>query len=79
MAVERVSTASYFDVLDRILDKGIVIEAWMRVSVSGIDLITLEAHVIVASLDTYVRHWPTSGGTAGMAGQSMVFSGVIDP
>jgi hypothetical protein len=42
------------DVLDHVLDKGIVIDAWVRVSVVGIDLVTVEARVIVASIDTYV-------------------------
>jgi len=43
-------------VLERVLDKGIVIDAWMRVSVAGIDLITVEARVVVASIDTYLRY-----------------------
>jgi gas vesicle structural protein len=43
-------------VLDRILDKGIVIDAWVRVSLVGIDLITVEARVVVASIDTYLRY-----------------------
>jgi hypothetical protein len=42
------------DVLDRVLDKGIAFDAWTRISVAGIDLITVEAHVIVASIDTYL-------------------------
>src|SRR5947207_696287 len=44
------------DVLDRILDKGIVIDAWVRVSLVGIDLITVEARVVVASIDTYLKY-----------------------
>jgi len=48
--------ASMIDVLDRVLDKGIVIDAWMRVSVAGLDLITVEARVVVASIETYLRH-----------------------
>jgi hypothetical protein len=43
------------DVLDRILDKGIVIDAWVRVSLSGIDFLIVEARVVVASLETYLR------------------------
>lgn len=42
------------DVLDRVLDKGIVIEASVRMSAVGIDLITVDARVVVASFDTYV-------------------------
>lgn len=47
---------STIDVLDRVLDKGIVIDAWLRVSVAGINLITLQARVLVASIETYLRH-----------------------
>ncbi len=42
------------DVLDRVLDQGVVIDAWVRMSAVGIDLITVDARVVVASLDTYV-------------------------
>jgi gas vesicle structural protein len=49
MAVERAAGGtSLIDVLDRVLDKGIVIDAWVRVSLVGIDLITVEARVVVA-------------------------------
>jgi hypothetical protein len=55
MPVERASGGtSLIDVLDRVLDKGIVIDAWVRVSLVGIDLITVEARVVVASIDTYL-------------------------
>jgi hypothetical protein len=57
MAVDRASaTSSLVDVLDRVLDKGIVIDAWVRVSLVGIDLITVEARVVVASIDTYLKY-----------------------
>lgn len=56
MAVERTSGGtSLIDVLDRVLDKGIVIDAWVRVSLVGIDLLTVEARVVVASIDTYIK------------------------
>lgn len=48
--------ASLIDVLDRVLDKGIVIDAWVRISVIGLELITIEARVVVASVDTYLRY-----------------------
>jgi gas vesicle structural protein len=48
------TSTSVIDVLDHILDKGIVIDAWVRVSVAGIDLLTVEARVVVASIDTYL-------------------------
>jgi hypothetical protein len=44
------------DVLDRVLDKGIVIKVWGRVSVVGIDLVGLDLRVVVASIDTYLRN-----------------------
>jgi gas vesicle structural protein len=47
---------SILDLLDRILDKGIVIDAWMRISLVGIDMITVEARVVVASIDTYLKY-----------------------
>jgi gas vesicle structural protein len=57
MVVERApGGTSLIDVLDRVLDKGIVIDAWMRVSLVGIDLISVEARVVVASIDTYLHH-----------------------
>ena len=57
MAIERApGGSSLIDVLDRILDKGIVIDAWVRVSLVGIDLITVEARVTVASIETYLRY-----------------------
>ncbi len=57
MTMERASGGTnLIDVLDRILDKGIVIDAWVRISLVGIDLITVEARVVVASIDTYLRY-----------------------
>jgi hypothetical protein len=64
MEVERAvgSGSSYVDVVDRVLDKGIVIDAWVRICAGGIDLITIEARVIVASIETYLGHWPGCNG-----------------
>ena len=57
MAVERTpGGTSLIDVLNRVLDKGIVIDAWVRVSLVGIDLITVEARVVYASIDTYLKY-----------------------
>jgi gas vesicle structural protein len=57
MAVERApGGSSLIDVLDRVLDKGIVIDAYVRVSLVGIDLVTVEARVVVASIDTYLKY-----------------------
>jgi hypothetical protein len=57
MPVERApGGTSLIDVLDRVLDKGIVIDAWVRVSLVGIDLITVEARIVVASIETYLKY-----------------------
>lgn len=57
MAVQKTTdSSSLADVIDRILDKGIVIDAFARVSVVGIELITVEARVVVASVDTWLRY-----------------------
>ncbi len=65
MTVERYSSGtSLIDVLDRVLDKGIVIDAWVRISLVGIDLITVEARIVVASIDTYLRYAEAVGLTA---------------
>jgi hypothetical protein len=64
MAVERApGGTSLIDVLDRVLDKGIVIDAWVRISLVGIDLITVEARVVVASIDTYLKYAEAVGLT----------------
>ena len=56
MVVERaVGNSSLIEVLDRVLDKGIVIDAWVRVSLAGIDLVTIDARVVVASIATYFQ------------------------
>jgi len=47
---------SLLEVLDRILDKGVVIDAFARVSLVGIELLTIEARVVVASVETYLKY-----------------------
>ena len=42
------------DVLDRVLDKGIVIDAWVLISLVGVDLLSIEARIVVASIETYL-------------------------
>ena len=64
MAVERAPAGtSLVDVLDRVLDKGIVIDAYVRVSLVGIDLVTVEARVVVASIETYLKYSEAVGLT----------------
>jgi gas vesicle structural protein len=47
--------SSLADVLDLILDKGLVIDAYVRVSLVGIELLTIDARIVIASVDTYLR------------------------
>ena len=47
---------SLAELLNVILDKGIVIDAWLGLSLAGIELVTVEARVIVASIQTYMKH-----------------------
>ena len=57
MAVEKaIGSSSLVEVIDRILDKGIVIDAWVRVSLVGIELLAIEARVVVASVETYLKY-----------------------
>ncbi|WP_035531814.1 gas vesicle structural protein GvpA [Halobacillus kuroshimensis] len=57
MAIQKsTDSSSLAEVVDRILDKGIVIDAFARVSVVGIELITVEARVVIASVDTWLRY-----------------------
>src|SRR5688572_18431181 len=50
------NASSLYDVLDLILDKGIVIDAFVRVSLVGIELVTIDLRVVIASVDTYLRY-----------------------
>lgn len=53
--LERPAPSSLGDVIDSILDKGLVIDAYVRVSLVGIELLTIDARIVVASVDTYLR------------------------
>lgn len=48
-------TGNLYDILELILDKGLVIDAFVRVSLVGIELLTVDARIVVASVDTYLR------------------------
>ncbi|WP_435348186.1 gas vesicle protein GvpA [Haloarchaeobius sp. HRN-SO-5] len=50
------NSSSLAEVLDRVLDKGIVVDVWARISVVGIELLTVEARVVVASVDTFLHY-----------------------
>lgn len=52
----RPSSSSLVEVIDRILDKGAVIDIWARVSLVGIEILTVEARVVIASVDTFLHY-----------------------
>jgi hypothetical protein len=53
--VERSSSSGLAEVLDVLLDKGLVIDIFLRVSLVGIELLTVDARIVIASVDTYLR------------------------
>jgi len=53
--VSRSSSSGLADVLDVLLDKGLVIDIFLRVSLVGIELLTVDARIVIASVDTYLR------------------------
>ena len=53
--VPSTSSSGLAEVVDTILDKGIVIDAYVRVSLVGIELLTVDARIVIASVDTYLR------------------------
>jgi gas vesicle structural protein len=53
--LERPKPSGLADVIEVILDKGLVIDAYVRVSLIGIELITIDARIVIASVDTYLR------------------------
>ena len=64
MAIEKsVASASIAEVIDRILDKGVVIDAFVRVSLVGIELIAIEARVVIASIETWLKYAEAVGLT----------------
>jgi hypothetical protein len=57
-------SSSLVEVIDRILDKGIVIDAWVRVSLVGIELLAVEARVVAAGVETFLKYAEAVGLTA---------------
>src|ERR1700712_2951281 len=53
--VQRSSSAGLYEILDLLLDKGLVIDVFLRVSLVGIELLTVDARIVIASVDTYLR------------------------
>jgi len=65
MAIEKsMASSSLAEVVDRILDKGVVVDAWVRVSLVGIEILAIEARVTVAGVDTFLKYAEAVGLTA---------------
>jgi len=58
-----IDSSSLAEVIDRILDKGIVIDAYVRVSLVGIELLAVDARVVIASVNTWLRYAAAVGLT----------------
>lgn len=57
-------SSSLAEVIDRILDRGIVIDLWAKVSLVGIELLSIEARIVIASVETYLKYAEAIGLTA---------------
>jgi hypothetical protein len=65
MAVQTsMASSGLAEVLDRILDKGVVIDAWVRVSLLGLEILSIEARVVIAGVETYLKYAEAIGLTA---------------
>ncbi|MCW2319064.1 hypothetical protein M2322_004633 [Rhodoblastus acidophilus] len=65
MAIEKsVASSSLAEVVDRILDKGVVIDAFVRVALVGIELLSIEARIVIASVETWLKYAEAVGLTA---------------
>src|SRR5947209_15404032 len=53
--VQRSSSGGLYEIIDVILDKGLVVDVFLRVSLVGIELLTVDARIVIASVDTYLR------------------------
>lgn len=58
------ASSSLAEVIDRILDKGIVVDAFVRVALVGIELLAIEVRVVIASVETYLRYAEAVGLTS---------------
>lgn len=64
MAIEKsVASASIAEVIDRILDKGVVVDAFVRVSLVGIELVAIEVRAVVASIESWLKYAEAVGLT----------------
>ena len=64
MVEKSLASSSLGDVIDRILDKGVVVDLWAKVSLVGIEILSIEARIVIASVDTYLKYAEAVGLTA---------------
>ncbi|MFH0748307.1 MAG: gas vesicle structural protein GvpA [Candidatus Bathyarchaeota archaeon] len=64
MVEKSLASSSLGDVIDRILDKGVVVDLWVKVSLVGIEILSIEARIVIASVDTYLKYAEAVGLTA---------------
>jgi gas vesicle structural protein len=65
MAVSRgLASSTLVEVIDRILDKGLVIDFWVTVALIGIEIVSVEGRVVVASVETYLKYAEAMGLSA---------------
>ncbi len=64
MVEKAMASTSLVEVIDRILDKGVVIDAWARVSLVGIEILAIEARIVIASVETFLKYAEAVGLTA---------------
>jgi hypothetical protein len=65
--VQSTGSSGLTEVIDRILDKGIVVDVWAKLSLVGIELLSIEARVVVSSVETYLTYAEAIGLTASAA------------
>jgi gas vesicle structural protein len=67
MAVGRgLASSTLVEVIDRILDKGLVIDFWITVALIGIEIVSIEGRVVLASVETYLKYAEAMGLSAGV-------------
>jgi hypothetical protein len=63
MVEKSVPSATLVEIIDRILDKGLVVDAWAKVSLVGIEILTIELRAVVASVETWIKYAEAVGLT----------------
>jgi gas vesicle structural protein len=67
MSVGRgLASSTLVEVIDRILDKGLVVDFWVTVALIGIEIVSIEGRVVLASVETYLKYAEAMGLTAGV-------------